>query len=168
MISITMQVTPPRKLHYYFAHRMLREFCQDNPDMIFKHFRPYLVENIIPSFWEMVEEETDEYSNEPISIVVGDVNGCQSVVIQMPTPLVTAEAHLIGVVSYSESNLRYFTLELGKREDGESYTVFGEWIGDGHAYIGEGCEPEVETFFQLLESYTSTDDASSKTTKNLH
>src|SRR5947209_1778328 len=128
----------PRLHHYLFAHRYLPEELQKNPGGVRMWLTGEKGVGHLNTRWAlshmMYKSKPDDYI-EPdgmdryIHNLSGPTDNCTIVIVQFPPPKRMTEAFYSAIVFWSDNQYRYFTLELteGKKPDGSSQTVLGEW-----------------------------------------
>ena len=157
--------TEPRDHHYVFSYYTVREACAHDPMQFFALFASPEREKFIAWLWQSTEKRigkplTDVDPTE-LAVTTCRVKESPTIILKMPTPTTTAEAHLVGVVlidiqkaesAAGKPAFRYFTLEHGVGLDSFTRTVLCEWFdGGGRANFGDGPPPTVEAFSVALE-----------------
>ena len=162
----SLLLSEPRQDHYWFAHRVVRDACQQNPIQFFAGFSGIRSDNQYKLIQWMLDL-TESLAGEPVTVlsfenldVITDlIADCPSIIITMPPPLAITEAYMIGVVLTGEAeektqdeSFRYFTLELGQNADGNLRTVICEWTDEAHLNFGDGPSVSVDAFVQAIEN----------------
>jgi hypothetical protein len=153
------ETAPERMQHYMFAHVVLRDLFFNDRDRLIQDILSK--ENGLQNFWYQVGDFYASSFDGPkqldasgIVVETTEFDGRLFAVIQLPKPEQSPEAYFIGLImphsSFSKS--RYITLEYGKGEGNQSFTVLCEWDGENHLNYGEGCEPTIENFKDTLIS----------------
>lgn len=150
----------PRAHHYIFAHEALRILCERDLFSLFEVAGTDEQADLLDFIWLRVcehcdQEEEADFSAADIRLEVREVDGVPIILVEMPPAKAVAEAIFIGIVLKAEqgaAEYRYFVLEQGVPVDDASGTMFCEWRLGNHYNLGEGCEPELEAFVELLKT----------------
>lgn len=159
----------PREHHYVFAHQMLRQACEQDPLKFFGVMSDDEREGLLALLWKLTADvvgrpvsglETSDVSVRPCL-----VNNKPTVLLKMPTPVATTEAHFVGVVYLEDMSqdgppgehaFRYFTLEHGSNQDGSTRTVLCEWVNGAHINLGDGPPATFAAFKAALCDWVAT------------
>ncbi|MDK2124067.1 hypothetical protein [Parachitinimonas caeni] len=155
----------PRNVHYVFAHQALRQLCQEDPLRFFAIIGSEEQMDFLAWAWGVTEknvgEKADGYRVEEVAVTRGRILDRPGIIVQLPQPRATAEAHFVGIVldvPLSEASppekvgFRYFVLECGTHLDGTERTVLCEWTADGdHRNYGDGPAITVQDFVAAIE-----------------
>ena len=157
-------LSQPRKLHYTFAHKALREICAEDPLQLFSIMGSPERDKFLAWLCNRIAQRSgdtgDTLSAEDIEVTTLRVGNYPTILIKMPEPRAAAEAHFVGIVltaTLSEAEpdktttYRYFTLECGVNLDSAIRTVMCEWAGDGHRNYGDGPPATAEAFLQAVQ-----------------
>lgn len=154
----------PRAHHYTLGHVAFRMYCDSDPMQFFGIMASEDKNAVISMLWEKVcgqcdSEEKTDINPDDIRITPLRIGEYPVVLIEMPEAKAVAEAIMIAVVltdnideleSADKINYRYFVLEQGIDLNGESRTVFCEWSEESHLNMGDGCNPDPESFIEFL------------------
>lgn len=158
-----------RTHHYVFGHIALRQLFFYNPPACVGALAGRGAE-LVKQIWDDVGEKVQESDEEarPLSSQGLDCSthevgeGTVAVVVTLPRPEKTAEAHFVGLVlrmprkrlwgllGRGKGVARYITLEHGVNIEGGDRTVLCEWSGQSHLNMGNGPEATVSAFVQKL------------------
>jgi len=174
------------QVHYAFAHQFLPQYAQQNPYAVFS----YLYRSDMPggaleptrfihSRWTMFEEraglierESDPFKHglvfrrvSDLTLVIHELGGRASALVQMPTPEQALEAFFIGVVLLAPAaqaaawprdvQARVFTLEaeFGAPSGVGTTGLVCEWTRQGeHINFGLAVPARQDAFWRSLES----------------
>lgn len=167
----------PRQDHYWFAHRVVRDICKQNPSRFFMRMneetRFILLNLMIDSTEDITGEPAKNFLSEDLDVITRQIADCPSVIITMPEPLAVTEAYMVAVVFTKEEgdetqdeSFRYFTLELSQSFDGDLRTVFCEWTDDAHLNFGKGPLANVDAFSQAIENKIKGDSNRARQSKD--
>ena len=152
----------PRCQHYTFAHLALRDAFFAGPEHLVRVLRSDQDAKGLQWLWQHVGEFCTE-SGQPVEpgpahlrIHSAHLGGGDCIVVEMPQPLFTTEAHFVALLIDLEGESaflnRYLTLERGDGFDGSPRTVFCEWRSDGaHINFGDGPEVTVDAFVAAIK-----------------
>ncbi len=159
-------LSAPRKLHYTFAHRALREICAEDPLQFFSIMATAERDQFVAWLCARVQERSggpdnsdDTLNAQEIVVATLRLANFPAILVTMPTPRAAAEAHFIGVVltgALDEDNTqkalahRYFTLECGINLDSTLRTVMCEWADGSHLNYGDGPPATSDAFLQAM------------------
>ncbi len=159
---------------YVFALILLRQFAFENPLQLMG----LLASPQAPSFIQALLDDLQTKLKQPVGFQAADVKAhpvrigdYPAVIIQMPTPLETAEAHytaLVGLFQPSRALFeskdklpaRYFTLEKGLSMDNTPRTVLCEWTDTSHLNFGDGPPATAGDFAKSIEAMLDREDDS--------
>ncbi|MES2946501.1 MAG: hypothetical protein V4772_26835 [Pseudomonadota bacterium] len=154
----------PRDHHYVFAHYTVREACAHDPLRFFAIVASPDQELFIAWLWKTTEKRVGkpliDVDPSELKVITCRVKESPAIILQMPSPVASAEAHLVAVLltdlqkpidTETKAAFRYFTLEHGVTLDGSTRTVLCEWDESGHRNFGDGPLPTVEAFATVLE-----------------
>ncbi|MCI0485291.1 MAG: hypothetical protein L0229_01695 [Blastocatellia bacterium] len=155
----------PRPHHYVFAHQAVKGMVKGDPLQFFSIIASEGQRDFLDWIWDFVCEHLS--GEDPGGLSASDINAATcsiktypAVIISMPEPRAIAEAHFIAIVLTGELSeavasdqieFRYFTLECGTHMDGTERTVMCEWSGDTHMNFGDGPEPDLRKFAEVVE-----------------
>lgn len=149
---------PKPTLLYYFSHRALRDFVQDNFVFFDSVVRlgPQIFEKTLRQSFETMKRfnlaEVDITATETdftTSIARINENKDSLLLIKLPEPRNTTEVSFIGITL--AGNVRYFTLELHipndlekqVNPDAQTKYVLGEWVKKEHRLLNQSLsEPD--------------------------
>lgn len=154
----------PRAHHYALGHVAFRMFCDSDPLAFFKIMASEKKNAAINILWESVCEQCDlkekaDIKPEDVRITLHTIDNYPVVLIEMPEVKAILEAIMIAVVlsvkiseleSADTINYRYLVLEQGVDLNGNGRTVFCEWSDEIHFNMGDGCNPDAESFVEFL------------------
>ncbi len=141
-----------RRLHYSFAHVVVRDLFFENPAAFLAMFRAQKADAFLRHVWDEISrhvDEDDRFACDGLSCSFrGGEGGMHAGVARMPEATHSAEAILVaGVVRprrrrfvffRSPPQARYFTLERGfNLDDGSRQAVLCEWRARNHVNYGE-------------------------------
>lgn len=162
---------------YAFVHVAIRDAVMENhPELIeeldkagegptsmpFLHFwsrAMMILENM--GIIEMDDDEVDDewLPFDEMSIEQKTIDGHRISVVTFPKPRFSPEAYMAAIVHEVDEptpydgergSARYFTLEYG----GEGIPpVFCEWDGEEHCNYGEGPQPDVSAFINIVREH---------------
>ena len=152
--------------HYALAHIALRKTALDDPLRCLAILDSPQAKSFIAAILESVSrliERPAEFSAQMIEVHPVNVNNYPCVIVEMPEPSESGQAHFAALVVLVNSKnglppnsqqlrARYFTLEKGLSHDGRSRTVFAEWDRSTHMNYGDGPEPTIEAFVGRIET----------------
>jgi hypothetical protein len=158
-----------RTHHYVFGHIALRQLFFYNPPGFVGALADRGAE-LVKQIWDDVGKKVQEgeleatpLSSRGLDCSTHDLgSGTVAVVVALPRPEKTAEAHFVGLVlrmpkkrlwgllGRGKGVARYITLEHGVNIEGGDRTVLCEWSGEGHHNMGNGPEATVSAFVQKL------------------
>ena len=158
----------PRRHHYEFAHLALRQLCANDPLKFFAIFGSEDQRGFVDWIWKTVEDHVgtpaQDMRSDEISIVTCRLADSPAILISMPPPKATAEAHAVGLVltrtqrelvteaeADAKPAFRYFTLEAGTNLDGSPRTVLCEWAEESHLNFGDGPAADLDAFGKAIE-----------------
>jgi hypothetical protein len=151
----------PRRQHYNFVHRYLRDRALDHPHHLVETLRGENGTSYLESLWvsqgsaEKAEEDEfigpeglECFSVDPGSEIYGAI-------VKFPEPQRAAEAYFAAIILRSRTNkdlpARFITLERGISGEGNVKTVVGGWDVLGiHYNYGPGPTPEMDEFVKVL------------------
>ena len=152
--------------HYVLGHIALRQICKANPLGFFGAMASEDRDQFCRDVWKTVCEHCDEtgqpaFTISDVKISTVRVADFPTILIRMPDPLNTAEAHLIAIVLKLKRDITtppdniefaYFTLEKGVDADGGRRTVLCSWsMDDSHSNYGDGPPVDESRFLQAVE-----------------
>lgn len=160
----------PRCHHYTLAHHALRHMALGDPLMFLGVLASPEGTRFLSDMLRRVSEHCRERENRPdfsvddITVHTVQAGDFPCVVIEMPRPRATAEAHMVAAVlmtsldngppTREEAQARYFTLERGMSiDDGQPYTVLCEWSDEAHMNYGAGPPAEVSAFVAAITDH---------------
>lgn len=157
----------PRDHHYLFAHRFMRDVCQDDPLRFFALMGSPEQRPFLDWLWESCGKALDSADavlpSQGLSVSTGRLLDFPTIVVTPPPAQGMAEAHLVAIVLVGPEGaptdtpearaamFRYFTLELGMRTDGSARTVLCEWTSEAHRNFGDGPPAEEGAFVSAVE-----------------
>ena len=155
----------PRLHHYHFAHDYLRTFCLLYPRQAFEILSSDKKDDLIKDTWDEICKEFDkeqktELTAEDIKVSTLRLGRYPVILVQMPEAKAVAEAIMVAIVLTSnvdselpeDSKYRYFVLELGSDYKGGLRTVMCEWTAGNHLNMGDGPNPQPESFLNVIEA----------------
>ena len=152
--------------HYVLGHVAFRQICKTNPLGFFGAMASPDKDQFCRDIWKTVCEHCDEagqpaFTISDVQITTLRVGDFPTILIRMPDPLNTAEAHLIAIVlklardaTAPPENIEfaYFMLEKGISIDGRERTVLCSWgMDDSHSNYGDGPPVDEKEFLQAVE-----------------
>ncbi|MDP6636423.1 MAG: hypothetical protein QGG42_16100 [Phycisphaerae bacterium] len=152
--------------HYAFGHIALRQICKTNPLGFFGAMASEDRDRFSREIWDSVCKHCDEtgspaFTISDVKISTLRVADYPAILIRMPPPANTAEAHLIAIVlklkretTTPPDNVEfaYFTLEKGVDTDGTERTVLCSWsMDDVHSNYGYGPPVDEREFLAAVE-----------------
>jgi hypothetical protein len=165
-----------RPHHYVFGHIVLRQLFFHNPPA-FVAALASRGEELVKQIWDDVGEKIEQAEDEAVQLPsqglacsTHDIgSGAVAVIVSLPPPEETPEAHFVGLVlrpprkklwgllGTEKEMARYITLEHGINiiEGGER-TVLCEWSGESHLNMGNGPEATVSAFVHKLAEMART------------
>lgn len=153
---------PARQHHYVFAHLALRHICLENPWRFFAIMGSEQAREFVNDIWEMVDhqcEQDTDLSAQDIEFYTMRIGNFPTLVFKMQEPVAITEAHLVAIVlkhdinttpTSQEVEIAYYTLEHGITLDGQPRTVLCEWSAKGHNNYGDGPQPGVVEFLEVI------------------
>ncbi len=147
----------PRKHHYYFAHRLLRQVFFEHYDQ----FYPRLAQDPsaeLTALWQHVANgisERERLPSDGLAEVGRDKkNGREVVIIALPEAKAMAEAVFVVLVS-GEQTREYLTYEKTiSFVDNEPLAVLCGWTADGHHLnFGLRSSPDRKGLDEVLAKY---------------
>ena len=155
----------PRLHHYYFAHVYFRTFCERYPRQAFEILSSDKKDDLIKDTWDEIckqfdKEQKTELTAEDIRVSTLRLGRYPVILVQMPEAKAIVEAIMVAIVLTpnvdselpEDTKCRYFVLELGSDLEGGLRTVLCEWKSDGHFNMGDGPEPQPESFLNAIEA----------------
>jgi hypothetical protein len=151
--------------HYEFAHIALREVCNDDPLAFFDIIDSPLRNDFLGDIWRRVRESCDangrvSFDFSDIGITTCRIKSFPAVIVAMPTPTETAQAHFVAIVLKIDTDadtppvqpdVAYLTLEKGTTSDDSERTVLCGWRSDGaHMNYGDGPAATQESFIAAV------------------
>ncbi|OIP30605.1 hypothetical protein AUK22_01900 [bacterium CG2_30_54_10] len=147
----------PRDHHYAFGHIILPSMFLGNPERFLAAFQKD-GEEFLEHIWLTIGKDLPKEKVLPSFGLGYDFQRTPDstlAIIIMPPAKAMAEAMLIGC--HLMKSARYFTLELGFREDESQRTVFCEWKAGGrHINFGDGPEAEIGKFSAAIREKISS------------
>ena len=159
----------PRKKtphHYWFAHVVLRTVCFCDPCLFLGKIASPARQEFLDDLWRVVCQTCDkhgeaDFSSRDIKITISQIGDYPAILIQMPTPHFTTEAHMVCIILKtpieeietidSKLEVRYFTLEKGvNMMTGGDRTVLCAWEEDDRHNYGDGPEPTPQAFVEAI------------------
>lgn len=153
--------------HYVLGHIALRQICQENPLGFFGIFGSPQRGEFLEDIWEQVRKNCDPdgiatFGISDVGITTTRVKGFPCIIVSMPPPLKSPEAHFAGIVLRVDMSadkppenpeISYLTLEKGGSAGGVERTMLGGWTDqDSHVTYGEGPAPTQAAFVAAIEA----------------
>lgn len=160
--------TPEKRTphHYVLAHVALRQAAFSDPHRFFTVMASPERQAFLDHLWRKVCERCDKegaasFTADDVIVHTTRIDDYPTVLIEMPEPGAVAEAHLVCAVlmvpmkgastESGEPELRYFTLEKGRRiATGQEATVLCGWQGGSHVNYGYGCQADPAAFLDRV------------------
>ncbi len=157
----------PRCAYYIFPHVALRQFAFASPYLCMgalgasegNRFLP----DILASVADYCRGEGQEMTlaAEHIRFYSLRAKKYPCLIVELPEPHASTEVFMVGIVlkpaagdtaaDLPGAEVRYFTLEKGRRPDGSGRTVLCEWtIDNRHLNYGDGPEPDRDHFLKAI------------------
>ena len=147
---------PTRIQHYKFAHVVVKDmFFEDQEKLLQQILKP---EGEIRGLWYNVGEfyaenyeDVEVIDGSNIKVTAKEFENKLFVIVSLPEPKERAEAYFLGLIIPRDDTkkARYITLEYGKEKD-QIFSVLCEWTKDSHLNFGEGPEPTLDNFRDVL------------------
>jgi hypothetical protein len=158
---------PARKTphHYILTHVALRQVAFGNPYRFFAVMASPQRQDFLDDLWRQVCQDCDKggtasFTSSDIKvhpILLGDY---PTVLVEMPKPEFTGEAHMVCVVikvpvqlaaEPDNPEVLYFTLEKGRTvTTGKDITFLCGWDGESHVNYGYGPEADPAAFLERV------------------
>jgi hypothetical protein len=152
--------------HYELGHIALRQLALSDPYGFFDVMGSPLGRQFLEDLWTSVCQNCDKagtaaFDLNDIIVHRTQVGEFPAVLVVMPTPHFTTEAHMVCVILNvpwdkiqqrpDKVEVRYFTLEKGRSLAAEAgRTVLCEWEGERHINYGDGPEPTISAFLSRV------------------
>jgi len=156
-----IQKSLDRGQHYIFVHEVLRDLFFDEPQNIVAIFMADGANGALLDLWHRVGkvfEDSNPSSPDGLGCEVRTLdNDTVVVLITLPPPQLMCEAHLVALVyrpasAKHEGITRFIVLEH------DSSPMLCEWENvDTHCNMGYRCEPNLESFFEVVRELVSLD-----------
>jgi hypothetical protein len=106
------------------------------------------------------QEQKTELTSEDIKVSTLRLGRHPVILVQMPEAMAVAEAIMVVIVLISnvdselpeDTRYRYFVLEQGSDLEGGLRTVMCEWTSTRHINMGDGPDPQPESFLKAIEA----------------
>ncbi|MDP6546836.1 MAG: hypothetical protein QGH60_22915 [Phycisphaerae bacterium] len=153
--------------HYVLGHVAFRQICKTNPLGFFGAMASEERDAFCEEIWSTVCAHCGEtgqpwFTISDVKITTVRAAEFPTILVRMPDPRNTAEAHLIAIVLKLERDtttppenveFAYFTLEKGVDQDGGERTVLCSWsMDDTHVNYGDGPPVDEEEFLKAVEN----------------
>ena len=160
--------------HYVLAHVALRQVALSDPFGFFGMMAsPEARQEFLDDLWGQICRNCDSeggatFTVRDLTIHTTRIGDYPTILVVMPPPQFTAEAHFVGIVlkvgitdmqeTPDNPELQYFTLEKGTDESGAARTVLCAWKGETHVNFGDGPEATPVAFLRKVEELIATPD----------
>lgn len=162
-------VRAQRLHHYEFAHVALRGFFFKDPQDRLARIRAHDGQQLLCDFWDYVGKHLSEQGagawlpTAGLAVEPLDLPGWRGVIVHLPPPAITAEAHFIALavgLAADDGTCRYVLSERTLPSQGETgCAVLCEWKTDGsHANYGALPSATLEDFRQALAAHLPPED----------
>ena len=164
-MSEDVEIGPPRKQHYVFAHLAFRSLVELSPmhvlmTLLLKDAGPKLMGEV----WEEVGTQCtprEVVAPEGLDYEIHELSNKRPVIlIERPRASGVREAHFTAAVITpprrrfflfkQSASTRYFTLEIGDAKQGEFDTVLGEWRGEDHFNYSDSPAVDKRAFLKAV------------------
>lgn len=165
----------PRNHHYMFVHAALKELALADPDKLVIALSAPESDRFLLDLWYAVGrdikrlaqsgsmDEVEEVSAEGLEAIPARVAHHPAVLVRMPEPRATTEAHFAAIVlnhdideppkPAPEPPVYFFTLEKGFTLDASPRTVFCEWDATAHKNYGDGPPADPRSFLDWIDRH---------------
>lgn len=143
----------PRKDHYFFVHRFLRDRVNELPKVTFETLSRESAKDYLSVHWWQIgvslgltpEETVSADGIECFPMKISE--DCHAIAVQLPCPQRQGEAYFVAIVYWRSSNkTRYFTLEKAEIGQRTEETFLCEWLDGNHINYGQGPNPDKKHF----------------------